>query len=136
MLFCDFIFQECPAGTYGRDGQCLPCLPGQFNAGSGRQWCALCAAGSYQDQSGATACKPCSVGHYQDEIGQSVYFKKMSFYRNNINGKAVLHLRFYCTSMKCCNFYYKTLTILSYLNQYYRLPETFDSIGHVWILNR
>ena len=59
----------CQPGTYGIDGQCVPCPIGQFH--SGGQWCLLCPLGTYEDGTGSSQCKQCPLGMFQDEIGSS-----------------------------------------------------------------
>jgi hypothetical protein len=54
----------CPAGTWGLNGLCHPCLPGTANTATGREACLPCAAGEYQDSEGKSSCMPCPAGHY------------------------------------------------------------------------
>ncbi|XP_056011451.1 sushi, von Willebrand factor type A, EGF and pentraxin domain-containing protein 1-like [Ostrea edulis] len=61
----------CPAGTYGKDGQCVSCPAGQYNSGGGLQWCSFCPPGTYQDQPGSNYCKSCAPGTYQLKQGQT-----------------------------------------------------------------
>ena len=59
----------CKPGTYGIDGQCVPCPIGQFN--SGGQWCLLCPQGTYQDETGWGQCKQCPQGTFQPHHAQT-----------------------------------------------------------------
>ncbi|XP_061179392.1 signal peptide, CUB and EGF-like domain-containing protein 1 [Saccostrea echinata] len=71
----DFFFSNvansCAAGTYGKDGQCIPCPVGQYNGGSNMQWCSICQPGTYQDQTGSSSCKNCPSGTYQAKKGKT-----------------------------------------------------------------
>ncbi|XP_062597943.1 signal peptide, CUB and EGF-like domain-containing protein 1 [Saccostrea cucullata] len=64
------ISTACAPGTYGKDGQCIPCSVGQYSTGSGLHWCSMCQPGSYQDQFGSSFCHPCPAGTYQTNQGK------------------------------------------------------------------
>ena len=46
-------------------GNCEPCAPGSFAAGTGQTACAACAPGSFAATAGALACTACAPGGYQ-----------------------------------------------------------------------
>lgn len=49
---------DCPAGTYGLDGECIPCAPNSFAASPGSAQCAPCGHGLFSE-TGSTACRAC-----------------------------------------------------------------------------
>jgi len=49
---------DCPPGTYGQDGVCIPCAPNTFAASPGSAQCAPCEYGLSSDV-GSTTCRAC-----------------------------------------------------------------------------
>lgn len=69
-----FICIACSKGTYGKDGQCLPCPAGQYNDGS-KQWCSFCPPGRYNNKTGSSSCRRCPKGTYNTLHGQTTLGK-------------------------------------------------------------
>nr|XP_034301523.1 signal peptide, CUB and EGF-like domain-containing protein 1 [Crassostrea gigas] len=64
------ISTACSKGTYGKDGQCLPCPVGQYNDGS-KQWCSYCPPGRYNNKTLSSSCRRCPKGTYNTLHGQT-----------------------------------------------------------------
>jgi len=58
------VVQAAPKGYYFEGNQVMPCPPGAFCPGRGKEnEYLLCPVGSYSDQSRAERCKECPIGY-------------------------------------------------------------------------
>ena len=56
---------ECPAGSWGANGECVPCSKGTYRPGDANgAGCLECPAGTYQPFLGGSECTVCGAGNY------------------------------------------------------------------------
>ena len=76
-FFISFLFSVCAAGYQGpwfpRAGNCISCVPGQFNPVAGGV-CTDCPAGTISIAAGATSCDACQADEYTDTAGQAACY--------------------------------------------------------------
>ena len=59
------VVTECPAGSWGANGECVPCSKGTYRPGdSNGTGCLECPAGTYQPFLGGSECSICGAGNY------------------------------------------------------------------------
>jgi hypothetical protein len=56
---------ECPAGSWGANGECVKCSKGTYGPGGANgTGCVECPPGTYQPKKGGTECTVCGAGNY------------------------------------------------------------------------
>ena len=59
------VVAECPAGSWGANGECVLCPKGTHRPGGGNETgCLECPAGTYQPSLGGSECTVCGAGNY------------------------------------------------------------------------
>jgi len=59
------VIVECPAGSWGANGECVKCSKGTYRPGGANgTGCVECPPGTYQPKKGGTECTVCGVGSY------------------------------------------------------------------------
>ena len=59
------VVAECPPGSWGAGGECVPCSKGTFRPGdTNATGCLDCPDGTYQPFSGGSECMACGAGNY------------------------------------------------------------------------
>ena len=57
------VVAQCPAGSWGANGECVPCSKGTYGGTNGAG-CLECPAGTYQPSLGGSECRVCGAGNY------------------------------------------------------------------------
>ena len=59
------VVAQCPAGSWGANGECFPCSKGTYGpGGTNGTGCLECPAGTYQPSLGGSECRVCGAGNY------------------------------------------------------------------------